>query len=361
MIEVMSVATNRRQKIIVETVNDQVLDTPGSSQPRENLQAWKPGEIHSSFVQKLSSAKPGSHEKQTGLELPSFFNPEDEHVSLKHSTNEDLLDVKATIDHSLRGLGNMQSIAMSVPAFLTILVLLTGIAFFAGRFSSSKENSVAASQSAPSIEPVALSSASTAPVQGTPDEIIQEVRVEFSKAIEASKKTNQTQAEKEAVSKSIVGVLETLGKAIDAYPDIASLFFERAQVEKMVMQSAPSLKPQAESDYKKAISLSPLTGEYYVGFADYYDVLSDRKAATETYEKAIQLDPKNIDALYPLAKLYLQVNKKTEAKELLVRIQGSLSPQSSQYSQISQEIANLQDPVVPTPSPVASSSGTVSN
>jgi hypothetical protein len=360
MIKVMSVASNHRHKVVIETVDDEAVDVP-ISPSRENSHAWKPGEIHSSFVQKLSTAKRDSSERRTDLELPRFFNPDGDEVSSKKPPNEDLLDVKSTIEHGFSGLTSMQSIAMSVPAFLTILVLLTGIAFFSGRFSVSKGDPASASDSAPSIEPVSLNQATSAPVQGTPDEIIREVRTEFSKAIEASKKTDQTQSEKEAVSKSIVHVLETLGKAIDAYPDIASLFFERAQVEKMVMQSAPSLKAQAESDYKKAISLSPLTAEYYVGFADYHDVLADRKAATETYEKAIQLDPKNIDALYPLAKLYLLVNKKAEARELLVRIKSSLSPQSSQYAQISQEIASLEEPIAPSPQPSASSSGALSN
>lgn len=215
-----------------------------------------------------------------------------------------------------------------------------------------KSDQAEASEPPPTITPISPSSQTqSGPVQGTPDEIIRSVRAEFSTAIEASKRTDQTQAEKEEISKSILHVLDVLGKAITAYPDIASLYFERAQVEKMVMQSAPSLRPQAESDYKKSLSLSPLTGEYYVGFADYYDVTGDKSLAVSNYEKALQLDPRSIDALYPLAKLYISAGRRQEARDLYTRISGLLSPSSPQYTQIQQEIAALE----PTPQPQAPS------
>lgn len=287
-------------------------------------------------------------EKETHAkaQLPEFLQEPHKHASAK---DEELVDFKA-VGKLFNGISSVQSISMSVPAFLVVLAVLGGIAFFGGRISLGGQ--------AKSVEatplPVVLGSTSKSPVQGTPDEIIASTRDEFTKAVTLSKKTNQTEADKEQVSQSILHVLDVLSKGIDAYPDVASLFFERAQVEKMVMQSAPKLKAQAEADYTKAVTLSPLSGEYYVGFADYYDVLGNMGKAIENYEKAAQLDPKSIDALYPLAKLYIQDNRKSESLTLYQKISSLLSPSSPQYTQIQQEMLDLQNQLNPaTASPSA--------
>lgn len=298
-------------------------------------------------------------------ELPQFFHEAPSHKSIPK--DDELVDFKA-IGKAFGGLSSVQSISMSVPAFLVVLVVLGGIAFLGGKISSGSQGE----QAEPTAVPVVLGSTQSSPVQGTPDDIITSVRDEFAKAITLSKKTNQTEADKEEVSRGILHVLDVLTKGIEAYPDIASLLFERAQVEKMVMQSAPKLKAQAEADYAKAVTLAPLSGEYYIGFADYYDVLGNMGKAIENYEKAAQLDPKSIDALYPLAKLYIQDNRKVQSLDLYKKISSLLSPSSSQYTQMQQEMLDLQNQLNPataspsatpasSPSPTASVSATPAN
>lgn len=276
-------------------------------------------------------------------ELPSFLRPQSDTKTPPPPVTDDVLDFKELAGKALAGISYGQSVVMSVPAFITILVILVGFTFIVGRISVGKSDKVQADDAQSTLEPISLlSKTTTAPVQGTPDEIIASVRTLFSTAIETSKNPNQSATEKEAVSKTILEVLDMLGKGISAYPDVASLYFERAQVEKMVMQSAPSLKVQAESDYNKATSLSPLTSEYYVGHADYYSVIGDKQKAIDAYEKALQLDPKSIDALYSLATLYSGSGRNTEAKALFVRILSLLSPSSNQYAQIQQAISALE-------------------
>lgn len=275
------------------------------------------------------------------VKLPQFLNPSSK-GSIRDARSEELLDFKDLTDRTFDNLSNMRSIAMSVPAFLTIIVLLAGVSFFAGRFSILRSEKAQATVPGATLQPVSISPQGSSPIQGTPEEIIKAVREEFAVAITKSKKTNPTDAEKEEVSKTIIHILDVLSQGISAYPDVASLYFERAQIEKMVMQSAPSLKPQAESDYLKALSLSPLTGEYYVGFADYLSVMGDHAKAIQNFEKAIQLDPKNVEAMYPLAKLYADGGRSKEAILLLKKISSQLSPGSEQYAQIQKDILVLE-------------------
>lgn len=244
-----------------------------------------------------------------------------------------------------------RSISMSLPAFLVVLVFVMVVAFFAGKFSvgDSSASQVASTQKVP--EPVVLGqTTATAPVAGTPDEIIKQARSEFASAIQISKQSNLTEAQKDQISKNILSVLDQLTKGMSAYPDVASLIFERAQVEKMVMQSAPSLKNQAASDYQKAISIAPLSSEYYIGYADYFDVLGDKPKSIDSYEKAVKLAPNSVDALYPLAKLYSENGRTSEALTMYKKVASLLSPSSAQYTQVQQEMLALQPPIDATAS-----------
>lgn len=354
----MLVSGSSKQRIVVETIEDEQM-SPLEERSRQAVarsaptqKHWKPGELRSSLSQKIGESTEAQH--QVAPQLPDFF----------HKPEDELLDIKGMAQRGLSGISNMNSIAMSVPAFLTILALLTGFSFFAGRVTVSSTKRAAATEATPTLAPVSvLPQGSGAPVQGTPDEIVSAARLELSLAIEASKKEALTEQEKQDVSTKILHVLDVLTKGIASYPDVASLYFERAQVEKMVMQSAPTLKAQAEADYAKALVLSPLTHEYYVGYADYLEVVGEQQKAGENYEKAIQLNPKSIDAMYPLARLYTAAGKKAEAKTLLTKILGFLSANSAQYAQIQKEISALEPTPtpesMPSPDTTATASGTL--
>lgn len=361
-----------RRSYVVETVEDQPtfvepIQAPPTSDyepvPAYQPHKWNPGELKSSLKNKVSS---GSQTREAS-DLPSFFSPphsgihDSNRQRVQHTKDADLVNFSSIATVVRDRFTDMQTIAMSVPAFVTVALFMSVLSFFVGRFSATAGKQVAAQENPLSTtQPVASSEPAAA--LGTPDDIIKTAREEFAKAVTLSKKADVTAAEKEMVSKSILHVLDMLTKGITAYPDVGSLYFERAQVEKMVMESAPTLKAQALADYQKSLELSPLSAAYYVGFADYYDLQSQSDKALENYEKGARLDPKSIDALYPLAKLYKSAGRTAEASALYAQILTLLPSSSSQYGQVQQEAQALLEQAAPVASssatPVASSSAT---
>lgn len=284
----------------------------------------------------------------------------------------------------LPNLADMNTLVMNAPAFITLAVVLTAFAFFIGRFTSGGGKAVEAAS--PTPQAITLTGGGTtgggggAPVVGSPDEIVTKVRNEFATATEMSKAKDITDAQKQQISQTIVKVMDELTQGIKSYPDVASLYFERAQVEKMVMQSAPTLKTQALADYQKALELSPLTAEYYVGFGDYQQVIGNSNDAITNLQKAVQLDPKNADALYALAKLQSTQGMKQDAVASYAQLLTLIPQSSTSYAAIAKEKSDLEATMtsvapptdlntqsaatnsavtaVATPTPVATSSAT---
>ncbi len=360
----MSDPSTHNSRYIVETIDDQLPESEVVVSPDidsyQPSKAWKPGELRSSLQKKITPSTP-AYTSQS-VSLPRFLQENNEKekpapfAAPPRAPHENELLTFSSLVKVLRDpFTNIQLISMSIPALVTVALLLSVASFFAGRFSAStSKQAVAEENPLPTVAPAAgIVSATTSPVQGTPDDIITAARNEFSVALTLSKKSDETATEKEEVSKSILHVLDVLTKGITAYPDVASLYFERAQVEKMVMESSPTLKAQAQVDYQKALELSPLSAAYYIGFADYYDVSGRDPQAIENYEKANRLEPKNLDALYPLAKLYAAAGRISEASALYAQVLTLLPTSSSQYAQVQQEAQAL----VP-PTPVASQSAT---
>ena len=83
----------------------------------------------------------------------------------------------------------------------------------------------------------------------------------------------------------------------------------------------------AIKDLNEAIKLNP-DGQsgYFNNIAMCYIGMNDPGKAKETFNKAIEKDPKNINAYGGLAELYLKENNTQKAKEMLGKIL-SISPQ----------------------------------
>lgn len=262
---------------------------------------------------------------------------------IESSQQDALVDIQALVMTPFKKITSIRYFSMSAPVFITILVIFSGFAFFAGRMTAGKQTrDDDKTQNISRNDTLKLQTASPSLVMQTPDEIIAQVRTEFAKDLELAKRQDLTQAQLDDISKSIVGILEKLTKAINDYPDVHALYFERAQIEKMVMQSGQNLKDQAESDYQKAISLSPLSAVYYIGYADFFDVQKNTGRAIEVYEQALKLDPKSLDALYALSRLYTVEGRTAEAKTHYERILSLLPSSSAQYAQIQKEMGELE-------------------
>ena len=71
---------------------------------------------------------------------------------------------------------------------------------------------------------------------------------------------------------------------------------------------------QAKLNLEKARRFSPNLSEVYTAFAHYYDVVGESKLATNSYEKALSIDPNNPDTLNNYG-VFLCRNEKYEAAE----------------------------------------------
>jgi hypothetical protein len=295
-------------------------------------------------------------------EVPNWMSPHASTPGEEIQTVEPKTEgvVPPTTGFALPNLKDMNTLVMNAPTFITLAAVVSAFAFFTGRFSSSASKQVNA-QATPAVQEIQLKSSqqNDVPVLGTPDEIISKAHGEFAKAQEMSKNASQTDAQKQEISRTIVGILDLLTQGIKSYPDVAALYFERAQVEKMVMQSAQTLKMQAATDYQKAIEISPLTAQYYLGYADYLQVAGDNTGAVQNFQKSVQLDPKNPDALYSLAKLQVTLGMKEDALHSYESLLLLIPQGSPYYASIVQEKNGLVSPIAaPTSDGMASSSAT---
>jgi tetratricopeptide (TPR) repeat protein len=61
---------------------------------------------------------------------------------------------------------------------------------------------------------------------------------------------------------------------------------------------------QAEEEFKQALSINPEHAQSYAALGYLYNVLDRLPEARNMYQKAIEYDPMNVNALYDLSKLY---------------------------------------------------------
>ncbi|PWU23221.1 hypothetical protein C5B42_03595 [Candidatus Cerribacteria bacterium 'Amazon FNV 2010 28 9'] len=294
---------------------------------------------------------PREHESDvTATAVPSWMNDRPENVTPSPSSSKTLGEL-----FPLPKLKPIDSLVMNIPAFVTVAVLLSVGAFFIGRLTATAGKSAQASEEvAASPAPIVPLSSPTAMIVQSPDEIITKEHADITQAQELAK--NPTDENKKTISSIILTTLNSLTQGIASYPDVAALYYERAQVAKLVMQNSDQLKNQALTDYQKAIVLSPLSADYYAGFADYYQGISDTQDSITNYQKAVQLDPKNADDLYALAKLEASGDMKADADTLYAKLLTLIPQASSTYATIQKEKSDLEQSMGLS-SPIATSSG----
>lgn len=327
------------------------------------------GSLHNGLQAKVH-ATPITTES-SGPELPSFLSQRtssfvdpslekfpDTHVVAKPRkpipTPDKGSDMMASVQSAMRSLAPL---TLSTPALVTMAVLLMISSFVAGRFSGSPTTkSAAASEITATIKPLPTNE----PTQvKPPQETIKQAKETMNQAVTLAKKSDATEEEKKQSSDAIVQAVDILTRAIAVYPDVGDLYFERAQIEKMVMQSATSMKAQAQVDYEKAISLSSLTAAYYRGFGEYYELLSDLPNAVAQYKQAVTLAPGDVDALFALSRMLSANNQLDEALKSYDLLLTKIPQSSSQYSMIAGERANVAEKIKGSTPQIASPSATL--
>lgn len=79
---------------------------------------------------------------------------------------------------------------------------------------------------------------------------------------------------------------------------------------------------KAYEQYRKAAELRPNVPEYHAGAGfSLLNIYVDRaKRSVDSFEKALELDPNNIDALEGLGIVYVSIGKRRQAEEMLARL-----------------------------------------
>ncbi len=79
---------------------------------------------------------------------------------------------------------------------------------------------------------------------------------------------------------------------------------------------------KAYEQYRKAAELRPTVPEYHAGAGfSLLNIYVDRaKRSIDSFEKALELDPNNIDALEGLGIVYVSIGKRRQAEEMLVHL-----------------------------------------
>lgn len=110
---------------------------------------------------------------------------------------------------------------------------------------------------------------------------------------------------------------ELLRRGIEQWPDKADLYAWYGAT--LLNMKSPE---KAYEIYNKAVELSPDVPDYHAGAG--YSLLSiymeRAKASIEAFGKALQLDPDNVDALEGLGIVYVSIDKKELAKDILIRL-----------------------------------------
>lgn len=215
------------------------------------------------------------------------------------------------------------------PIAVAAVVIFSSVAFLAGRLSSHPSNEVSAQAPVPIV-----ASTSQPQIQQTPDEIVASAQSLFQKAISLSTAANATQESKQQVSDNIHQALDILNQGITQYSDIASLYFQRAQIEKVVAQSSDQLKFQGKQDYLKAIQLSPKSADYAAGYADFLLVTGDVSDALTQATSATALDSKNTNALFVLAQVQEATHDITSALATYDQLLSLVPANSTDYNAI---------------------------
>ena len=173
----MSDYSSRNSRYIVQTIEDQpVVEDVVVSRDEDSYlppKSWKPGELTLS-LQKKMTLPPVSMETKQPVALPQFLQD----APQEKKAETELLNFSSMATVVRDRLTNSQLVSMSVPALVTVVLLLSVLSFFAGRFSADTSKQIQAQENPlPTIIPIATPLPAAL---GTPDEIIKAARDEFS-------------------------------------------------------------------------------------------------------------------------------------------------------------------------------------
>jgi tetratricopeptide (TPR) repeat protein len=99
---------------------------------------------------------------------------------------------------------------------------------------------------------------------------------------------------------------------------------------------------EAKNLTSQAIALSPDTAEFHDTLARIHSTAGNLPAATDAFQRALKLDPDNVQALIGLASTYTATGKKEPAAQLLIQIDRLLKSNKTLSPRLHQELDSLR-------------------
>jgi Flp pilus assembly protein TadD len=112
-------------------------------------------------------------------------------------------------------------------------------------------------------------------------------------------------------------VAATAAQAAKQAPSFANYSFEQGHALAIMAQKGPTTWAEAKDPLQQAISKDPNIFDAYEDLADVQIHMDDEQGALQSYTKAIDTKPDEIQFYGPLADLYLQLGFRDQAEQVL--------------------------------------------
>lgn len=179
-----------------------------------------------------------------------------------------------------------------------------------------------------------------------------------------SQKTDLSETDRETIARLVQQSIESGKRGITLRPNDTRSWLTLAKIYQNLINVATGSEDFALEAYNRAIYLDRANPTLRLEYAGLLSQLASRESTatiSATYrgrainevQTAIQLKSDYANAYYNLAKLYETAGDKTRAASALELILSLLDPNSSDYTTVKNELANLTStpPTSPTPSP----------
>jgi len=223
-----------------------------------------------------------------------------------------------------------------------VLGIVIGILIFA---QPKKEKFIALSPIAPSSAPAdAIKTSGGTPANQAIEDYLFSSQSLLAKAVEASKnKPTEPEAivaNNQKIAQTINQAIETINKAILAYPADARGWAQRARIYQTIKDYLPEAETAAIADWQNAIKLDPMNVDYCQAIVKLYLGKNQKKEAIFYLQQAIGGNPTNPNLLKQLAELQIEVGLLKQAKISYQQLLSILTS-AEQKQKIETEIITL--------------------
>lgn len=141
----------------------------------------------------------------------------------------------------------------------------------------------------------------------------------------------------------LTGAIEHYRKALQVDPRVSGVHFELGEAILETARADAGTEAQAQQEFETAVAVEGDTAKIECEFADIAFLQSKQDEAFAHYQRAIQLEPNEVQAQMGLAKLLLQDRPQEAVKYLRMAVESEPLNESAHY-QLAQAYRRLQVP-----------------